>query len=166
VSGYRTGARARFGKHVPDGIHTGVRRGVGSSGAIMYNGHPHVPAELRADILAFLTRLGRPTTVCEVAQELHHSSKHVRRTMASMRVDGDLAGWQTSRRTPMIYELPTTAPGAPAKTCSQCGSARPLTDFHSDKSQPDGRYSRCRFCRSPYADKTRVSVNRPRRATA
>lgn len=32
------------------------------------------------------------------------------------------------------------------KTCTRCGETKPLTEFHRNRSAPDGRQSRCKVC--------------------
>ena len=32
------------------------------------------------------------------------------------------------------------------KICTKCGQSKPLTDFHKNKSKPDGLKSQCKAC--------------------
>jgi len=36
--------------------------------------------------------------------------------------------------------------GCPDKTCSKCGTAKPVTEFHRDASAKDGMQTRCKLC--------------------
>lgn len=36
------------------------------------------------------------------------------------------------------------------KTCKRCESELPFTDFHSDRSRPDGKYPYCKACATAY----------------
>jgi len=36
------------------------------------------------------------------------------------------------------------------KRCTTCGEVKPLTEFHRDRTKPDGRRSRCKLCRAGY----------------
>ena len=38
------------------------------------------------------------------------------------------------------------------KTCSRCGDAKSLDDFHKDKDKPQGRYPVCKLCRKPLSE--------------
>lgn len=33
------------------------------------------------------------------------------------------------------------------KACGRCGATKPLSDFHRDRTKPDGRQIRCKECR-------------------
>lgn len=35
---------------------------------------------------------------------------------------------------------------AEAKRCAVCGQSKPLSEFHANRSRPDGRQSRCKQC--------------------
>jgi 5-methylcytosine-specific restriction endonuclease McrA len=52
---------------------------------------------------------------------------------------------------------------ATSKTCTKCGETKVLEEFHRDKSQADGRTTRCRSCRvlakQRYDDQNREAVN-------
>jgi hypothetical protein len=149
------GSRSKFGKHSPDGIQAGVRRGAGSGGMLStYNGHRHIPEPIRAAILDFMARLGRPTTVAEVAGEVGYGFDHTCNVMTWMARDGDLQRLTVGRPTwgkCVLYGLPPQG-----KTCTKCEQVRPLEHFQRDRSTRDGLCSRCRFCRSPKADKSKV----------
>ena len=36
------------------------------------------------------------------------------------------------------------------KTCKRCGADKPLEEFHSDRSRPDGKYAYCKECAKAY----------------
>lgn len=45
------------------------------------------------------------------------------------------------------------------KSCTECEAVLPLENFHSNKSSPDGRHSRCRICKNN-ASKARYELNK------
>lgn len=40
--------------------------------------------------------------------------------------------------------MPSTSPAT--KTCTKCGATKPLSDFHRDRTKPDGHRARCKAC--------------------
>lgn len=151
------GARAKSGKHVPRGIKAGVRRGIGKNGHLLYNGHPHVPEQTKGLLLKFLAELGRPATVREVASEVGYSVGHTSTCLRAMAVDGDVAKLSGGNGQVCVYGLPGVEGEAETghKVCARCRVRYSLTDFQRDRSQSDGRCSRCRYCRSPKGRKAR-----------
>lgn len=143
------------------GCKRGVVRGVGAAGFVYVNGHRPIPQRLAAQILALLDRVGRPMTAREVAAELGYSSKHVRECLTNMGRDGCLVvtpGWGNVAANYGLTKWATLAEleGEDQKRCAKCERVLPLSDFQRDSSQPKGRHSRCRWCRSKKADKAAV----------
>lgn len=56
-----------------------------------------------------------------------------------------------------------------SKACTVCGLTKPLYDFHSDLSRPDGHFPNCKACRNKrqarYHSENREAVNARRRAS-
>jgi hypothetical protein len=154
------GERAKYGNWVPTGRKLGVSRASQPGGHIEYNGHRHVPARLRTSVIDFITRTGRPTTARELATEFRYSLDHMQTMLRYMLADGDVcrSGKASGKWGSYVWDLPGDQ-GKPApekKTCAKCGLTLPVTDFHRDASQLQGRHSRCRACRSKKLDKATV----------
>jgi hypothetical protein len=52
------------------------------------------------------------------------------------------------------------------KNCNRCGLQRLLTDFHSDKSKPDGRHTICKYCRLKSKGLPQRNKPRPKKVVA
>jgi hypothetical protein len=134
-----------------------------NKGQFVYvNGHRPIPAVLAGQIIDLLKRTSRPMTSREVAGELRYSVDHVGSNMRSMVTDGVLKVAKMPGLS-NVYGMPgwldfalATDPAVPSKHCPRCERILPLTDFGFDQHSGTGRTSRCHWCRSPRADKSRV----------
>jgi hypothetical protein len=138
-----------------------VRRGRPGNGLIYVNGHPPIPALLAGNILDLLKRVDRPMTSQEIAAELHYTRDHIRNVCQDMTTEKMLTVFPGWSRVPSAYALPGhcgLGAGVPTKRCAKCGEDKPWTGFQRDRAQSSGLASRCRQCRSPKADKSKVLV--------
>lgn len=154
--------------HRPPGVKRGVRRGVGK-GYLLYNGHPHVSEDTAQAVLDYLKRMDRPVTSMEVADSLKYSRVTMRAAMRYMDCDGLIVRLAGSKGSVNVYDLPRPpTPGdeveAGKKECARCHRVFSLDSFHRDSRQASGRHSRCRWCRSPRANKQAVTVYSPKLA--
>lgn len=127
------------------------------------DGRRPLPPALSEKIVGLLKRTGRPMTTYEIAAELNYSRDHIKYHTVTMAAKCLLTEWK-EWHLPNVYGLPSwigvslaVDPIEPSKQCPKCERVLPLSDFGADRNQPSGRTSRCRWCRSPRTDKTRVS---------
>jgi hypothetical protein len=133
---------------------------MGTSGYLLYNGHPHISQAAADAVVAYMTRIGRPVSAYEVGAELNFSSTYIRNVMSWMATDGLLVKLAGKNGSLNVYALPQPpvgdTPEVGSKRCAKCGIVYPLGSFHKDKNQSQGRHSRCRWCRSPKVNKLKV----------
>jgi hypothetical protein len=51
------------------------------------------------------------------------------------------------------------------KRCTKCGEEKPLSEFHRDRTRPDGRYSFCATCRCTIVRERRRAAGMAERKT-